>query len=171
MVTRYQYPLSWTLLKISSHIHLWACTMPSLICKHESTCHVSQLPVASLCILPPWLHHSRMFSWCHLVYLPSHTYTYGYNGTVPRHWCKCLYVFYAFFLWEASCYECCFISHDVSIYFMLDLVDPYGRHYRLPFRSRHRILDIIPLDHSLLPFLLGYFFEGSASMMSFNSVT
>ena len=46
---------------------------------------------------------------------------------------------------------------------MLDLVDPYGIHYRLPFRSRHCILNIILLelvlfDHSLLPFLLVYFF-------------
>ena len=68
-----------------------------------------------------------------------------------------------FFLWEASCYEYFLVSHDVVIYCMLVLVDPYGRHYRLPFRSRHRILDIILLelvffDHSLLPFLLVYFF-------------
>ena len=48
--------------------------------------------------------------------------------------------------------------------FMLDLVDPLGRHYRLPFRSRKRILDIlfhdqlVLFDHSLLPFLVGYFF-------------
>ena len=47
---------------------------------------------------------------------------------------------------------------------MLDLVDLYVRQYRLPFRSRNRILYTIPLDqlvlfdHSLLPFLLGYFF-------------
>ena len=53
---------------------------------------------------------------------------------------------------------------DVAIYCVLDLVDPYGRHYGLPFRSRHCILDIIPLDqlelfdHFPLPFLLGYFF-------------
>ena len=80
------------------------------------------------------------------------------------HWCKCLFVVYSFFLWESLCYEYCLVSHDATIYCMLDLVDPYGRHYGLPFRSRHRILDIIPLDqlvlfdHSLLPFLLVYFF-------------
>ena len=49
--------------------------------------------------------------------------------------CKCLFVVYAFFLWEASCYESCLLSHDVAVYCMLDLVDPYGRYYRLPFRS------------------------------------
>ena len=75
--------------------------------------------------------------------------------------CKCLFVVYAFFPWEASCYESCLVSHDDSIYYMLDHVDPYGRHYRLPFKSRHHILDIILLvlfDHCLLPFLLVYFF-------------
>ena len=61
------------------------------------------------------------------------------------------------------CYESCLVSHDVSIYYMLDLVDPYGRHYKLPFRSRHFILGMILLElvffcHSLLPFILVYFF-------------
>ena len=46
---------------------------------------------------------------------------------------------------------------------MLDLVDPYERNYRLPFKSRHHMLDIILLelvlfDHSLLPFLFVYLF-------------
>ena len=61
-------------------------------------------------------------------------------------------------------HEPCFASLDVSICCILDLVYPHGRHYELPFRSWNRILDIIPFnqlvlfDHSLLPFLLGYFF-------------
>ena len=76
---------------------------------------------------------------------------------------KFLFVVYAFFSWEASCYKCCLLSHDVSIYCMLDLAHPYGRYYRLPFRSWYRILDIILLelvlfDHSLLPCLLVYLF-------------
>ena len=47
---------------------------------------------------------------------------------------------------------------------MLDLVYPYGRHYGIPFRYHNHMLDIILLDqlvlfdHSLLPFILGYFF-------------
>ena len=62
-----------------------------------------------------------------------------------HHWCKYLFVVYAFFSLEASCYESCLVSH------------------KLLFRSQHRILDIILLelvlfDHSLLPFLLVYFF-------------
>ena len=60
--------------------------------------------------------------------------------------CKFLFVVYAFFSWEASCYESCLVSHDVSIYCMLDLVDPYGRYYGLPFRSRCCILDIILIE-------------------------
>ena len=58
---------------------------------------------------------------------------------------------------------------------MLDLVDPYGRYYGLPFRSQSLILDIILhdqlvlFDHSLLPFLLGYFFI--ARRICINDVT
>ena len=64
---------------------------------------------------------------------------------------------------HSLCLLSCLVSHEVAIYCKLDLVDPYGRHYELPFRSRHRILDIILLelvyfDHSLLPFLLVYLF-------------
>ena len=66
-------------------------------------------------------------------------------------------------MWETSLYESYLVPHDVSIFYMLDIIDPYGRHYRLPFRSWHYILDIILLElvlfvHSLLPFLLSYFF-------------
>ena len=94
----------------------------------------------------------------HLVYFPLHDYfqcKYGPNGSVPHHRCKCLFVVYAFFLWESSCYESFLVSHDVVIFCMLDLVDPYGRYYGLPFRSRYRILDIILLElvHSF-PFFL-----------------
>ena len=35
--------------------------------------------------------------------------------------CKCLFVFYAFFSWEAACYESFFVSRDVSIYCMMEL--------------------------------------------------
>ena len=66
-------------------------------------------------------------------------------------------------MWEASHYEFFLVSHNVSIYYMIDLVDPYGRHFGLPFRSWHRILviiilELVLLDHSLLPFVLVYFF-------------
>ena len=35
--------------------------------------------------------------------------------------CKCLFVVYAFFSWEASWYESCLVSHNVSIYCMMEL--------------------------------------------------
>ena len=65
-------------------------------------------------------------------------------------------------------HEPCFVSLDVAIYCILDLIDPHGRHYGLPFRSQNRILDIIPHDQ-LVPFLLGYFFI--AGRICINDVT
>ena len=68
----------------------------------------------------------------------------------------------------SSCYEYFLVSHDVAIYSMLDLADPYGRYYGLPFRARYRILDIILLELVLsLPFFLATSsqLEGSVSMM------
>ena len=56
------------------------------------------------------------------------------------------------------------ICINIAIWCILDLIDPYGRHYRLSFRSWNRILDIILHDklllfhHSLLPFLPSCFF-------------
>ena len=35
--------------------------------------------------------------------------------------CKYFFIVYAFFSWEASCYKSCFVSHDVSIYCMMEL--------------------------------------------------
>ena len=48
--------------------------------------------------------------------------------------CKCLFVVYSLFLWEAPCYEFCRVYHNVSVYCMMDLAYPYGRYYGLPFR-------------------------------------
>ena len=74
--------------------------------------------------------------------------------------------------WSVACHsllplskrndEPCFVSIDAAICYILDLVDPHGRHYGLPFRFWNHILEIIPsdqlalFDHSLLPFLLVY---------------
>ena len=60
--------------------------------------------------------------------------------------CKCLFVVYALFSWKAWCYESYLVSHDVSIYCMMEFTDPYGRYYELPFRYQYRILDIILLE-------------------------
>ena len=61
--------------------------------------------------------------------------------------CKCFFVDYAFSSWEASCYESCFVSHDVSIYCMMELWTSLQVSIIRP--------DIILLE-----------LEGSASMMS-----
>ena len=65
--------------------------------------------------------------------------------------CKCLFVVYALFSWEASCYESFLVSHDVSIYYMMEL------------RTSLQVSILYPRHHSswtgtLLPFLIGYFF-------------
>ena len=60
--------------------------------------------------------------------------------------CKCLFVVYAFFSWEASCYESCLVSHDVSIYYMMEL------------QTSLHVSILHPRHHSSwtgLPFLLG----------------
>ena len=66
--------------------------------------------------------HTRPYLICTRVYMLSVLTSSGY---------KCLFVVYAFFSWEASCYESCLVSHDVAIYCMLELADPCGRHYEL----------------------------------------
>ena len=76
--------------------------------------------------------------------------------------CKCLFVVYAFFLWEASCYKSFPVSLDVSIYCMMYL------------RTSLQVSILIPRHHSswtstLLPFLLGYFFI--AGRFCINDVT
>ena len=106
-----------------------AHTRPSLIYTHESSCHVSQLPVVALRILDSSLVQMSLCSLCLLSFL---------------------------------------VSHDVAIYYMLDLVDPYGRHYGLPLDII--LLELVLFDHSLLPFLLVYFFiaRRSRSTVSHN---
>ena len=63
--------------------------------------------------------------------------------------CKFLFIFYAFFAWEASCYKSCLVSHDVSIYCMMELL------------TFLHVSKLHPRHHSSwigLTFLLGYFF-------------
>ena len=61
---------------------------------------------------------------------------------------KCLIVVYSFFPWEASCYESCLVSHDVSIYYMMEL------------QTSLHVSILHPRHHSSwtgLPFILGRF--------------
>ena len=89
---------------------------------------------------------------------------------------KCLFLVYAFFLWEASCYEPCLVFLDVSICIMLDLVDPLWSHDRLLLWPCNSLLDIILhdrlifLDHCILPlFILCSLFIGGSLFI--NDVT
>ena len=76
--------------------------------------------------------------------------------------CKCFFVDYAFSSWEASCYESCFVSHDVSIYCMMELWTSLRVSILRP--------DIILLELVFHFFLVtSSCLEGSASMMSLYS--
>ena len=77
-----------------------------------------------------------------------HTWFYLSCVSTPTG-CKCLFVVYAFFSWEALCYESCLVSHDVSIYCMMELRT--SLHVSI-LHSRHHS------SWTGLPFILGYFF-------------
>ena len=64
--------------------------------------------------------------------------------------CKCLFIVYAFFVWEASCYEYFLVFLDLVIYNMLDLIDLLRSHNRLLFLSQNYLLDIILHDRMIL---------------------
>ena len=91
------------------------------------------------CFLSSYKAFFQLHTWFFL------SFEFTYNG------CNFLFVFYVFFLWEASCYEYCIVSHDVSI-------------YELPFRSWYCILEII-----LLELFFPIFLATSSSMMSLHS--
>ena len=74
-----------------------------------------------------------------------HTWFYLSCVSTPTGY-KCLFVVYAFFSWEASCYESCLVSHDVSIYWMMEL------------QTSLHVSILHPRHHSSRTFLLGYFF-------------
>ena len=84
-----------------------------------------------------------------------HTWFY-LSCVLTSNGCKCLFVVYA------SCYESFLLSHDVSIFCMMEL--------RNSLQYRYCILDIILLE-LVFPFFLvtSSWLEGSASMMSLHS--
>ena len=103
-----------------------------------------------VCVIPwvPFKLVQDLLSFAHMI-LPVMCISSGY---------KCLFIVYA------SCYEYFLVSHDVSIYYMMEL------------RTSLQVSILDPRHHSswtgtLLPFLLSYFLEGSSTMMSLNSVT
>ena len=77
-------------------------------------------------VLHQWCHCTRhiILKCRHLLFGTSlHTYLLvgDYVCHMTSSGCKCLFIVYAFFSWEASCYESCLVSHDVSIYCMMEL--------------------------------------------------
>ena len=65
--------------------------------------------------------YPMVFFWAHTrpSFICTHDYACHVFSTPTG--CKCLFVFYAFFLWKASCYESFHVSRDVSIYCMMEL--------------------------------------------------
>ena len=142
-ITGYQDPLSWTFQKFISHPSVSLSSYINLVAKVQIFIKLLMYVLSHGYLLKSYKVFFHLHPWFFLSCVSTPT------------GCKCLFIVYALFSWEASCYESCLVSHDVSIYFMLDLVDPYGRHYGLPFRSRYYILDIILLEPVLsFPFFL-----------------
>ena len=95
------------------------------------------------------------------MYVLSHGYLLSsYKVFLTSGGCKCLFEVYAFFPWEASCYEYC----------MLDLCRSISKR----LWTSLQVSMLHPRHHSswtstLLPFLLGYFFI--AGRLCINDVT
>ena len=69
--------------------------------------------------------------------------------------CKCIFVVYAFFLWKSSFYESFLVSHDVSIFYMMEL------------RTSLHVSILHPRHHSSwtdIPFLLGRFYSNDVTV-------
>lgn len=130
--------------------------------------HVSQILVVSPHTLHILQHHSGRNIYIHLMYLPLPHYNYWENisnRSVSSYKRQGLLIIYSPFLGESMSHKIFLVFLDVAICSMFDLVDPLGRHYKLIFRSRDQIQDIILhdrlvlFDHSILPlFLLDSFF-------------
>jgi len=82
------------------------------------------------------------------------------DRSIPGHWSEIILIVYPLFLGECTFYEPFLIPLDNTICSMLDLVDPLGSYYWLPFWSWNYIPYIILHDglvllhHDILPKLL-----------------
>ena len=134
-VTRYQDPLS--LKAFLSHPSMSFSSFINLVAKVQIFIKLLMYVLSHGCLLSSY----KVFFHFHTWFFLSCDFTS--SG------CKFLFVFYAFFSWEASCYKSCFVSHDVSIYCMMELWTSLD------------VSILHPRHHSSwtgLPFLLGYFF-------------
>ena len=90
----------------------------------------------------------------HLVKPATQYWSKRYNGSnrgVPRNRSKRLIIVYSLLLRESLGHESSLIFLDASVSCMLDLVDPFRSHYRLPFRPRDYFLNIILHDGLIFP--------------------
>ena len=133
-ITGYQYPLS--LKAFFSHPSVSLSSFINLVAKVHIFIKLLMYVLSHGCLLSSYKALFHFHTWFCLSCVSTPT------------GCKCLFVVYAFFSWEASCYESCLVSHDVSIYCMMELRT-----------SLH--VSILHLRHHSswidLPFLLGRF--------------
>ena len=59
-------------------------------------------------------------------------------------------IIYSLYMRESSSNKYHFVPLDAPINYVFDLVDPFGSHYRLPFRSQNNIPHIILHDGLIL---------------------
>jgi hypothetical protein len=89
----------------------------------------------------------------HLMYSPTHGCYRGNNHpdrSVSSNKNKCILIIYSLHLRESSSNKSRFVPLDAPISYMFDLIDSFGSHYRLPFRSRNNIPHIILHDGLIL---------------------
>ena len=110
--TGYQDPLSWTFSKKNS-APIYDLVIFNPVAKVKIFITLGDLQAPYVCVIP-WLSSELvqgLLSFAHMI-MPVMCI---YSG------CKCLFIVYAFFSWEASCYEYFLVSHNVSIYCMMEL--------------------------------------------------
>ena len=133
----YQDPLSWTFSKVLLEQSESLSSSINLVAKVQIFIKLLMYVLSHGCLLNSYKAFFHLHTWFFLSCVSTPT------------GCKCLSIVYDFFSWESSCYESCLVSHDVSIYYMMEL---WTSLYILILHPRH---------HSFwtgFPFLLGYFF-------------
>ena len=137
-IIEYQDPLSWTFLKF----------LLTPICELLIFFKLLMYVLDHGCLLSLYKFFFNLRTWVCLSCASTPT------------GCKCIFTVYAFFSWESLCYESCLVSHDVSIYCMMEL------------RTSLQVSILHPKHHSSwtgLPYILGYFFI--AGRFCINDVT
>ena len=147
-VTGYQDPLS--LKAFFSHTSVNLSSFINLVAKVKIFIKLIMYVISHGCLLNSYKAFFHLHTWFFLSCVSTMT---SY---------KCLFIVYGFFSWEALCYKSCLVSHNVSIYCMMEL-----------WTFLH-VLILHPRHHSswtVFPFFLVSFswMEGCTSMMSLYS--